>query len=72
MKEKYPDISPASGVFISYENPESSERIGKGIWRHVAVLLTGLPDSQIDQFAKFIFVNPADGKKLFESGHRNV
>ncbi len=66
MREEFPDMSPASGVFISYENRQNFEKIGKAVWKHVAMLLTGLSDSQIDEFARFVFVSPADGKKIFD------
>lgn len=72
MNEEFPGISPASGVFVSYENQQDFDKIDKAVWKHVAILLTGLSDSQIEGFARFVFVSPADGKKIFDSEHRDV
>jgi len=68
MKEKRSGVCPASSVFVSYDTRQSFEAVGKSVWKNVAVLLTGLSDSQIRKLGRFVFVNPASGEEIFSSG----
>ena len=61
LASRIPDWSPASdSIFIWSDRQWDFERMRGPMWTQVAMLLTGLNESQIKELGGFKFVSPAD------------
>lgn len=72
IAESLPGPLPASSVFLSFETRDDFERVHGPMWQHVAILLTGLSESQLRNLGGSVFVDAANGQALFDSGKHDV
>lgn len=72
IEKKFPGLHPAKSVFISYENQQQSEWMHSSMWRQVASILTGLPENQVEELFEVVFVDPVEGREIFNSCKENV
>ena len=67
LSSRVPSPPPASSIFVSYETATDFKHYHGPLWKHVAMILTGLSESELQELGGFEFVTPTDNKVLFES-----
>lgn len=67
LASRFPERSPASSVFVSFDARENFEHMHGPMWTQIVMLLTGLSEAQIQDLGGFTFVIPSDSEVLFDS-----
>ena len=67
LSSHFKDLPPPSSVFVSRETASDSERYYGALSEHLAMILTGLGENELNDLGGFELVTPADGKVVFES-----
>ncbi len=67
LAAKFPDWSPASSIFVSFDTQWDFDRLQDPMWSQIAMLLTGLGENQIQGLGGFVFMSPSDKEIVFES-----
>jgi len=67
LSSRFKDLPPPSSVFVSHETAFDFDRYYGGLGEQLAMILTGLGESELKNLGGFEFVTPADGRVVFES-----
>jgi hypothetical protein len=57
------EVRPAPTLFVGYETRDDFEAVHGPMWKQIAMILTGLPWSQLKKLGVEFF-DPAEGKRI--------
>ena len=63
---------PTTSIFTSYETKYLFESMYSSVLPHVAMVLTGFSEDQLEELGGFVVTDPVSGEKLFDSAEQNV
>ncbi len=73
LLKRFPGRSlPTTSIFTSYETKYNLESMYGSVLRHVAMVLTGFSEDQLEELGGFVVTDPVSGEKLFDSAGQNV
>lgn len=55
IQAHFPGLHAAPSVYVAFETEEDFERIHGKIWRPIALVLTGLPESKLEELGVVLF-----------------
>lgn len=64
LSKEYPDIHPASSIFISFETQKDFENQHGLIWNQIITLLTGLSPAKLKRLGGVSFYDPATDREV--------
>lgn len=67
LSSRFKNLRPPTSVFVSNETASDFERYFGPLREQLVMILTGLPESDLQELGEVEFVDPADGKVLLES-----
>ena len=67
LSSRFKNIRPPTSIFVSNETASDFEHYYGPLREHLVMILTGLPESDLQTVGAVEFVDPADGRVLLES-----
>jgi hypothetical protein len=65
IDRRFPGLEPPGQVFVEYAKREDFERVHGPLWRHIALMLTGLTEEQLEELGGFRIFEPlARGERI--------
>ncbi len=72
LQKKFPGRHLLTSIFTSYERNCNFESIHGSVLPHVAMVLTGFSENQLEELGGVVFLDPVSGEELFDSAGQNV
>ena len=72
LLKQFPNRPLPKSMFTSYETKGDFESTHGSVLPHVAMVLTGFSEDQLEELGGVVFVDPVSGEELFDSAGQNV
>lgn len=72
LQKRFPGRRLPASIFTLYEAHSEFETMHGSVLPHVAMVLTGLSEDQLEELGGVVFVDPVSGEELFDSAGQNV
>jgi hypothetical protein len=67
IERRFPGLEPPRQVFLAYPKREDFKRVHGPLWRHVALMLTGLTDEQLEELGGFRIYDPLHSRFVHDN-----